>query len=194
MIEKYLLILLNRLATRPLTKMSLRRAGKRFKLAYGSILNNAENIVIGDDFYAGPFFYSSTSKDALIRIGSKVMFGPGCKVIGGNHNIGWDQGHMMDAPHSTQDKGITIEDGVWVGAGSTILDGAVVGEGSVIAAGSIVVGRVPPYVIAMGVPAKRFRRRFDNESLQRILETTGSAYKLDQLLDEYLCAGLVSTN
>jgi len=45
---------------------------------------------------------------------------------------------------------ISIEDGVWVGAGATILPGVTVGRNSVIGAGSIVTRSVEPYTLYCG--------------------------------------------
>lgn len=66
---------------------------------------------------------------------------------------------------------MTIEDDVWIGANITILKGVTIGKGSVIAAGSVVTKDVPPCTIAGGIPAKKIRDRFANDSeKQRHLE------------------------
>jgi acetyltransferase-like isoleucine patch superfamily enzyme len=51
-------------------------------------------------------------------------------------------------------QGIVIEDNVWIGSKATILDGVVIGTGAVIGAGAVVTKSVPPYAIAVGVPAR----------------------------------------
>jgi acetyltransferase-like isoleucine patch superfamily enzyme len=63
----------------------------------------------------------------------------------------------------TTRQGITIEDDVWVGSNAIFLDGAHVGRGSVIGAGSVVRGNIPPYSIAVGVPARVIRSRMPNK-------------------------------
>lgn len=55
--------------------------------------------------------------------------------------------------------GIKIEDDVWLGVGSTVLDGVTIGKGSVIGAGAVVTKDIPPYSIAVGVPAKVIKKR-----------------------------------
>lgn len=50
--------------------------------------------------------------------------------------------------------GATIEDCVSIGANSTILPGITIAEHSLVAAGSVVTRDVPPYSMAIGVPAK----------------------------------------
>jgi acetyltransferase-like isoleucine patch superfamily enzyme len=56
-------------------------------------------------------------------------------------------------------KGVTIEDDVWIGCNVTVLDGAHIGRGSVIAAGSVVRGRVEPWSVMGGVPARVIKMR-----------------------------------
>ena len=49
---------------------------------------------------------------------------------------------------------IVIEDDAWLGLGVIVLDGVTIGRGAVIGAGAVVTGDVPPYAIAVGVPAR----------------------------------------
>ena len=53
-----------------------------------------------------------------------------------------------------------IDDDVWIGAAVIVLRGSEIGTGSVIGAGSVVKGRIPPYEIWAGSPAKFIKKRF----------------------------------
>lgn len=49
---------------------------------------------------------------------------------------------------------VCIEDNVWICEGVVVLKGVTIGKGSVIGAGAIVTKSIPPYSLAVGVPAK----------------------------------------
>ena len=49
---------------------------------------------------------------------------------------------------------VHIENDVWIGAGAKILMNSHIGQGAVIGANAVVKGNVPPYAIAVGVPAR----------------------------------------
>ncbi|MBR5236033.1 MAG: CatB-related O-acetyltransferase [Clostridia bacterium] len=129
-----------------------------------------KNIYIGNDVSIGP---KATIMCAIakVRIGNKVMFGPGVSIIAGGHRTDLLGRYMYDIKEHEKlpenDKDITIEDDVWVGANAVILKGVTVGRGSVIAAGSVVTHDVPPYSIVGGVPAKVIKMRFTEEKIKR---------------------------
>lgn len=80
-----------------------------------------------------------------IRFGSKIMVGPGAMFITTSHDI-----HTRLSSSSP----ISVEDGVWVGAGATILPGVTLGAGCVVAAGALVNRDVPAGSVVGGVPAR----------------------------------------
>jgi len=67
-------------------------------------------------------------------------------------------------------KPILIGNDVWVGESSMIMGGVKIGDGAVIAARSVVTKNVPPYAIVAGVPAKVVKYRFDEETINRLLD------------------------
>lgn len=62
-----------------------------------------------------------------------------------------------------------IEADVWIGEGVKICAGVRIGVGSVIGAGAIVTRDIPPYSIAVGVPCRVIKHRFDDELCKRLL-------------------------
>lgn len=55
-------------------------------------------------------------------------------------------------------QGIKIENSVWIGANAVILDGVSIGLGAVIGAGAVVTKDIPPYSVAVGVPARVIKK------------------------------------
>ena len=53
-----------------------------------------------------------------------------------------------------------IGNDVWIGSAAVVLQGVSVGDGAIIGAGSVVTRDIPPYAIAVGVPARILRYRF----------------------------------
>ena len=66
-------------------------------------------------------------------------------------------------------KHTVIGNDVFIGANVTVLDGVHISDGAVIGAGAVVVDDIPPYGIAVGVPAKVVKFRFDDETVGRLL-------------------------
>lgn len=65
-------------------------------------------------------------------------------------------------------KTITIGNDVFIGMNVTILDGVTIGNGAVIGAGAVVTKDIPPYAIAVGVPAKVVKYRFSTEIIEKL--------------------------
>lgn len=68
-------------------------------------------------------------------------------------------GKMVTVGHNAVIHGCTIEDKVVIGMSATVLNGAVIGEGSIVGAGALVKEGtvIPPYSLAVGVPARIVR-------------------------------------
>lgn len=127
----------------------------------GVIRNLGEGIIIGNNVgIAQNCFIQVRGK---VKIGNNVIFGPNVSIFSENHIF-----DNPDLPVSVQGetrKGVTIEDGVWVGTRSIILDGVTIGKNSIVAAGSVVNRDVTPFAIVGGVPAKIIKYRKDEKRL-----------------------------
>lgn len=129
-------------------------------LAGAAISNLGEGISIGANSAVDA--YSFIGSSGFISIGENVIMGQHVGFHPENHNF--DRTDVPIRVQGTTRQGITIEDDVWVGSNAIFLDGSRVGRGSVIGAGSVVRGNIPPYSIAVGVPAKVIRSRMTGET------------------------------
>ena len=65
---------------------------------------------------------------------------------------------------------IVVGNDVWIGYEAVILAGVTIGDGAIIGTRAVVTKDVPPYTIVGGVPAKPIRRRFPEETEEKLLE------------------------
>jgi len=92
-----------------------------------------------------------------LEIGDNVLIATSCVLIPANHKF-----DSLEIPINAQGlttRGIRIEDNVWLGARVTVLDGVTIGTGAVIGAGAVVTRNIPPFSIAVGVPARVIGQR-----------------------------------
>ena len=161
---------------------------KLFRARHGEtvILNRKlrEKGIIGRDTYVGLGCHIS---DKSTRIGKFCSIAENVMIGTTTHPTGFlttstipykDIHHITDGLVVPDDKRVkytysrpvTIGNDVWIGMNVVIMDGITIGDGAVIGAGAIVTHDVPPYAVAVGVPARVMRYRFDEETVRRLLK------------------------
>lgn len=65
---------------------------------------------------------------------------------------------------------VIIENDVWIGANVFIKNGVSIKNGAIIGAGAVVLSDIPEYAIAVGVPAKVIKMRFEQHRIQQLLK------------------------
>ncbi|MBW4568081.1 MAG: GAF domain-containing protein [Tolypothrix carrinoi HA7290-LM1] len=135
--------------------------GERVALERGVEIGALDNtyIHIDENTYIAP--YVCIAGPGNVKIGKHCMIASHSGIYANNHNFA-DLTVLIREQGVTR-KGIIIEDNCWVGHGVTVLDGVTIGQGSVIGAGSVVSKDIPPFAVAVGVPAKVIRDRQDKE-------------------------------
>lgn len=81
-------------------------------------------------------------------------------------------------------KNTEIGNDVWIGAKAIVQSGVTIGDGAVIGAGAVVTKDIPPYAIAVGVPAKVIKYRFSPEIIEKLLELKWWDYPEDFIVNE----------
>lgn len=154
---------------------------------------NNPNIIVGDYTYYDDFenvnnfeknvkYHFDFTGDRL-NIGKFCMIASGVKFImnGANHltgslstypfaifGKGWEK--AMEGKTYPNKGDINIGNDVWIGHNATIMAGVKIGDGAIIATNSTVVKDVEPYSIVGGNPAKEIKKRFSEETIDKLLK------------------------
>jgi acetyltransferase-like isoleucine patch superfamily enzyme len=113
------------------------------------------SITLADNVFLGP--YVVIYGHGGVKIGKDTLVSMHCRILSSNHTVPPREGRIRQEPDITLPS--VIGDDVWIGAGATILGGVTIGDGCVIGAGAVVTKSLPPYSIALGVPAKKVGER-----------------------------------
>jgi acetyltransferase-like isoleucine patch superfamily enzyme len=101
--------------------------------------------------------YTCIAGPGNIHIGEYCMIASHCGIYANQHIFADRTVPIMLQGVTTQ--GIVIENDCWLGTGVKVLDGVRIGRGSVIGAGAVVTTDIPPYSVAVGVPARVIKSR-----------------------------------
>lgn len=113
------------------------------------------SIAIGKDSYLGP--YCCLAGPGSITIGQNCMIASHSGIYANNHIF--DDPQCPIAHQGIIRKGVVIGDDCWLGTGVKVLDGVTIGQGCVVGAGAVVTKDLPPYSVAVGVPARLVAKR-----------------------------------
>lgn len=115
----------------------------------------------------------------------------GLKVVTGNHQSfpGIWFCKITDAMKDAKmDKDVVVEEDVWIGTNVTLLSGTHIGRGAEIGSGSVCRGKIPPYAIVVGNPAKIVGYRFTPDQIiehEKALFPENERLPYDKLVKNY---------
>jgi len=90
-----------------------------------------------------------------IRIGDDCLIGECVQIVDSDfHGIAPEVRHSSSGESAV----VTIGNNVWLGSRVIVMKGSHIGDNSIIGAGSVVIGSIPPGVIACGSPARVIRK------------------------------------
>jgi acetyltransferase-like isoleucine patch superfamily enzyme len=127
-------------------------------LAFGSESNGVGSIRIGRGTWLGEYNNLRACGGGNIVIGANCLISQFCTLVAGNHASDPERQIIEQGVDPTR-LGVTIEDDVWLGAGTIVLPGVVVGQGAIVGANSVVNSSIPEYEIWAGSPARRVGSR-----------------------------------
>lgn len=125
-------------------------------VSFGTILSKTA-ARIGAKVYVGP--YCSLGSVTLER---DVLVATGVHILSGGRIHGTADPDRPIRVQTGEVEHVTIGEGAWIGAGAVIM--ADVGAASIVGAGSVVTRALPERVVAVGVPARVLRSRFEADS------------------------------
>jgi acetyltransferase-like isoleucine patch superfamily enzyme len=162
------------------------------QIAFLAILQNSEidntaAICSGVKFYRGKLGkYSYIGNNSFVidaKIGNFTSIAQDCYIGGPSHPIDWVSTspvfHKWDnimkknfARHEFEifQKTIIGND-VWIGNKVMVKAGVKIADGAVIGMGSIVTKDIGPYEVWAGNPARMIRKRFEDEHMNKLLES-----------------------
>ena len=100
-----------------------------------------------------------------VKIGDGVYTGTQVQIAAVNHVYADPDKFIKDQGITAE--GITIEDDVWLGSNVVVVDGVTIGKGCIVGAGAVVTKDLPPYSVAVGVPAKVVKDRRDADAIKQ---------------------------
>jgi virginiamycin A acetyltransferase len=174
------------------------------KLCFLKNIITSPNIEVGDYTYYDDFedvhnfeknvkYHFDFTGDKL-KIGKFCMIASGVTFImnGANHLsnaissfpfaiFGGDWSDAMDGKSYPAKGDTIIGNDVWIGYKATIMPGINIGDGAIIAANATVVKDVEPYSVVGGNPARELKRRFDEETIEKLLEIKWWDWKIGRI-------------
>jgi len=133
-----------------LLRMFGAKVGKKVEIKPCVNIKYPWNLTIGNEVWIGENVWIDSL--VMIVIGSNVCLSQGSTLLTGSHDYKKTSFNLVT-------KGITLEDGVWIGAGAIINLGITAASHSVLTSGSVATKDLEAYSIYQGNPALKIRTR-----------------------------------
>ncbi len=170
----------------------------KFPLPHYNRLCFLKNIITNPNIMVGDYTYYDDFKDVnnfeknvkyhFDFIGDKLIIGKFCMIAsdvtfimnGANHltsaissypfaifENGWEV--AMEGKNYPTKGDTIIGNDVWIGYKVTIMPGIKIGDGAILASNSTISKDVAPYTVVGGNPAKEIKKRFSQETIDKLL-------------------------
>ena len=133
---------------------------------------NYKTLFIGENFQMNDYVHITALES--VKIGKNVLLASKIYISDCAH--GSYSGDNNDSNPKTPpnirplfSEPVVIEDNVWLGVFVSVLPGVTIGQGTIVGANSVVSKSLPPFVIAVGTPAKPIKKfNFENKKWEKI--------------------------
>jgi len=185
-----------------------RRPGISRYVQYTRDILKGKNFEIGDYSYGTPTVFPHPGRK--LKIGKFCSIALGVTIfLGLNHRSDLITTYPFTAfpdnwPRAKFLKGeevdaisrgdVIIGNDVWIGYGATILSGVKIGDGAVVGAMAVVTRDVEPYCIVAGNPARTIGKRFDDDTIRKLLEIRWWDWPIEKINAnlEIICSNIIS--
>lgn len=135
----------------------MKKAGRNIEIGKNCSISSLSKFEIGDNVWIGDNFYAKAEGE--IKIGSGTIISRNVEIWTSNHN--YDSDDLMTIPYDKRfiNKPVVIGENCWIGTHVIFLPGVTIGEGVVVGAGSVVTKDIPDYAVIGGNPAKVIKYR-----------------------------------
>ena len=118
---------------------------------YSIIQTSGGQIEFGRNCIVSSFNHIGAGRAPLV-FGDNVRTGSHVAIVATTRE--YRRKDVLIGDQGYKDKGIRIGNDVLIGSHAILVDGCEIGDGAVIGVGSVVNGKIPPYAVAFGTPAK----------------------------------------
>lgn len=158
----------------PTATVKASKLGRYTEIGAGSQVSNS---TMGDYSYAvenTQIAYAMIGKFANIASHVRIYASKHPMELASLHHFTYRSSWYFDDAEDNRDffdwrasHPIAIGHDTWIGHGAVIMPGVTIGNGAVIGSNAVVTKDIPPYAIAVGVPARVVRMRFDDKTAVR---------------------------
>lgn len=156
------------------------------KSLLGSWTDIGPNVSISESEVGDYTYFAGDASVIYSRIGKFCSIASHVRINPGNHPMwrvmqhhctyrrvryGLDTKDDEEFFNGRRADAVEIGHDVWLGHGVVVMPGIRIGTGAVVGSGAVVTKDIPPYAVAVGVPAKVIKMRFDEETVKKIMDT-----------------------